>query len=417
MGLVSTLLVRELRSALRERNLVVYSLLIPLLLYPLMMWVMLTGLAFVEGQTEGQTLRVAVVSPDASGGPVAESLAEQERLEVEAGSEPLDAALARLRADQLDLVVAVRRPPGEAAALPANLTIDLHYDGSDAMSEGARDRVDKVLREARTGWIEREALARGVSAQAWRSFEIRRENTASERDMGAFILGLIAPVTMIVMIAMGALYPAIDAVAGERERMTWETTLTLGVPRRTVVVAKYLYVATMASVAGLLNLAGMTAAMAMLARSSLMPEGELDVSIPPLAVVVVVVGTLVVALLVAALFLAVVPFARTFKEGQSMASPVFMLVFVPVLLADLPPEEVGLGVAMVPVANMLLVFKQVIGGLYRPDFVAVSFASSVVAVAACLWLATRLLRDEVLVLGAFEGSPTALLRRLVRRGR
>lgn len=417
MGLVFTLLFRELRSAARERNLVVYSLLIPLLLYPMMIWVVITGMTFVQGQTADQLSRVAVVALDASGEAITEAIAEHERVQVQAPPESLDAAQARLRAGELDLVVVVRRPEGEAAALATNLAIDLHYDGADDRSGSARDRVEERLREVRAPWVEREAVAHGVSVESWRAFEIRRENTASERDMGAFILGQVAPITMIVMIVMGALYPAIDAVAGERERMTWETTLTLGVPRRTVVVAKYLYVATMASIAGLLNLAGMTAGMAMLARSALVPEGKLDVAIAPMAVVVVVVGTVVVALLVAALFLAVMPFARTFKEGQSLASPLFMIVFAPMLLADLPPEEVGLEMATIPLANMLLAFKQVIGGLWRPDFLAVSFGSSVVAVVICLWLATRLMRNEVLVLGAFEGSPLEQLRRLLKRGR
>ena len=52
--------VMEIRSALRERNIVVNSLLLPLLLYPAMLWLMLSGFSFVQGQTEGLTSRVLV---------------------------------------------------------------------------------------------------------------------------------------------------------------------------------------------------------------------------------------------------------------------------------------------------------------------------------------------------------------------
>ncbi len=42
------------------------------------------------------------------------------------------------------------------------------------------------------------------------------------------ILGLIAPLYFVIMVAVGCLYPAVDTTAGEHERGTWETTLHAG---------------------------------------------------------------------------------------------------------------------------------------------------------------------------------------------
>ena len=72
--------------------------------------------------------------------------------------------------------------------------------------------------------------------------------------MGAFILGLIAPVMFVVMVAVGCFYPAVDCIAGERERNTWETLMSTSASRLSVVTAKYLYVASMGGLAGILNL-------------------------------------------------------------------------------------------------------------------------------------------------------------------
>jgi len=41
---------REIRSALRERSIVVNSFLIPLFMYPILLWVMFTGMTFIRGQ-------------------------------------------------------------------------------------------------------------------------------------------------------------------------------------------------------------------------------------------------------------------------------------------------------------------------------------------------------------------------------
>jgi hypothetical protein len=51
---------RELRAALRETAIVINSILIPIFLYPLVMWAAFTGIMFVQGQTEGFISRVIV---------------------------------------------------------------------------------------------------------------------------------------------------------------------------------------------------------------------------------------------------------------------------------------------------------------------------------------------------------------------
>ena len=62
---------------------------------------------------------------------------------------------------------------------------------------------------------------------------------------------------LIIMLAMGAVYPAIDTTAGERENGTWETMMTAATSRENILIAKYLYVATMSFVAGCLNVMAM----------------------------------------------------------------------------------------------------------------------------------------------------------------
>ncbi len=414
MSGIKTLWARELRAAMRERNLVIYCVLVPLALYPLMIWVFLTGMSFVEGQVDDKTSRVAVVAADeATAARIADAVRDgEDKVEVETATGEATSALQRLKADELDAVVIVESSGGASG----NVAIALHYDGSDDLSDGARKRVRKRLREYRTTWLEAEATRLAISPEAWKQFEIVDENVASGRDMGGFILGLLAPATMLVMIAIGTLYPAIDTIAGERERTTWETSLTLGVSRRSLMIAKYLYVATMGTIAGLLNLVGITAAMAILVNSALMGDADVTVRLPLTAVPILLVGTFLLALVVAAMCMAIVPFARTFKEGQSLASPMFMLVMVPVFVIDMPIETVGLEMAAVPIANVMLLFKMAIGGAFRPAFAALAVASTGAMIAACVWLGTRVMKNEKLMVGVFEESPLQLLKRMFKPG-
>src|SRR5215470_5046275 len=49
---------REIRSALRDRTIVTNSILLPIFLYPLIIWLVYTGITFVSGQNEGLKSRI-----------------------------------------------------------------------------------------------------------------------------------------------------------------------------------------------------------------------------------------------------------------------------------------------------------------------------------------------------------------------
>lgn len=57
---IRLLYLRELRAALRERGIVVNSILIPLFLYPVMLWMMMSAFSFVRGQEERFVSRIAL---------------------------------------------------------------------------------------------------------------------------------------------------------------------------------------------------------------------------------------------------------------------------------------------------------------------------------------------------------------------
>jgi sodium transport system permease protein len=111
------------------------------------------------------------------------------------------------------------------------------------------DIATSLLNVKRTGW---ESPRRSC-----RAFRIDEVNASSNAEMGRFVLGLLLPVMLVIMLAIGAIYPAIDTTAGERENGTWKTMMTTATSRQNILIAKYLYVATMSFVAGSLNVIAM----------------------------------------------------------------------------------------------------------------------------------------------------------------
>ena len=211
------------------------------------------------------------------------------------------------------------------------------------------------------------------------------------------------PVSTILFLGFGALYPAVDTTAGERERNTWETMLVTAASRTDIIVAKYLYVVTLATVSGLLNLTVVLLCL----KALLGPAPGVTIEMSAMALLVVVPGTVMLALFVSAGLMLMASFARTFQQGQSLVSPFFLLVALPGIITADPGTTFTLPLAFVPVVNMALVFREAIAGRFPVAHIAISLGVLALCVVAALGLAARMVgREELLVgQGAFRPWP------------
>src|SRR5215475_2018240 len=132
---ISILYRRELRSALRERSIVVNSVLIPILLYPLLLWLMYTGITFVSGQTSDMTSRIALMNFPSQHEQMRKDLVAGERLQIIESQDPQSA----LKAGLLDAIVEFQ------AVGDNNFRAHITYDESRAQSSQARTRVEQKI--------------------------------------------------------------------------------------------------------------------------------------------------------------------------------------------------------------------------------------------------------------------------------
>ena len=206
-----------------------------------------------------------------------------------------------------------------------------------------------IIERYRGDWLKREARARGIEPASWEGFTVSTRNVASKKQMGAFILGLVLPLLFVVMVAMGCFYPAVDATAGERERNTWETLMSTAATRVSIVTAKYLYVTTMGGLAGILNLTAMALTMKPIFAPLMAKAGDaFNFSVPFAAIPVMALAALMLAGFVSAGMMIFASFARTFKEGQAMIMPFYLIILLPVMFLQTPGLKFTLPLAFMP---------------------------------------------------------------------
>ncbi len=400
------LYLHELRSALRERNIVVYSLLIPAILYPLLIWIVWTASTFVSGQNESQSCRIALPALSPEHAALEQEIRRDNRIEIITNS--IEFGTQDIKQGRADAVLSAI--PHQDSPHPA---FTILYDGSIDKSRIAKERLAAILERYRSNWLEQSAGALNIPPSQWKPYAIEMRNQATGRDMGAFLMKLVVPLLMLIMTAMGCFYPAVDAIAGERERSTWETLMATAATRPSILLAKYLYVATFGCAAGLLNLMGMGISLtAVLSGISKSTEAPLHLSIPLKALPLMILCAILIALFIAAVMLLLASFARTFKEGQAMITPFYLMIALPAILLQSPDLEMNMTISFIPLANVIVLFRDALSGHLKAQFIGITIAVQMLSIALCLSIGRKLLTFEDFL----SGTTTAAFKKILRKG-
>ena len=386
---------KELIDSLRDRRTLFSMIAVPLLLMPVLTIGLLVVLIRQVGQASEEVPKVMVLGGKDS----PKVRAELEKLEgVEIVAQKPDYA-EEISSKQIRAAVEI--PAGFDAKLAAGepMSVKIYmYEGELKSGFGA-DRLQKFFRDVRDRAIRERLEARQLPENLIRPFDIKQQNVAPPEKVGGAILGGLVPYFVILLSLTGAMYPAMDLTAGEKERGTIETILCSPVSRTHLVLGKFLMVLTASVATALLSIISMTVSFGM---GKKMLQGVahgaadtvLQITLTAKAVISVFVMVLPLAVLFSAALLAIALFAKSFKEAQSYISPLMIVVVLPAVAAVLPGVELSTTLALVPVLNTSLVSKEIMTGTYHWNYIALIFASSCIYAAAAIAIAVKLFQRE-----------------------
>ena len=371
---------KELRETLRDRRTLAVMVLFPLVIYPLVSLVTAQVLAARVARLDAHVARVAVSGPPALTAELRRRLTGPEVVVVASANragQPDDAdraTRADLAANRLDAVAEVK--PGAAGKPPE---VRLYFDETREESTSARDRVEQALA----------APAGGTNCTP--AFSVAAAGIAPRTQVSGYMLSKILPLVVVVMVMLGAFHPAIDITAGERERSTLETTLSAPIDRTSLMAGKVLAVATLASLTGALNLASMS--LTVLEGTHLIAGGA-KAPIPWLHAAAAFAVVPPTAFLFASVMVAIGALARSFKEAQTLLTPVYFLCMAPALTAGLGDFQLGGVTAWIPGVGVTLLARDLILGHASLGVALAVLCSTALYGVAALALAARLYDSE-----------------------
>ena len=388
---IRTVMQKELRESLRDRRTLVNSLLIGPIVAPLFFIVVLKLALARSVANEDVPAPVTVVNAAAAPNLVQQLRENGLELILREGSE---ADIRRWIAAQNDLVV-LRIPAafGERFSGGKPAAVQLYADGSDSDAGRHAARLRQAIGgySALVGGLRLQA--RGVSPNVMHPVVIDDIDVSTPSARATLLLGMLSYVILLATL-MGGLYLAIDATAGERERGSLESLLTVPVVREHLIYGKIAATTVMMLVA----LAFVTISIAVSLKAVPLETFGMSANFGAGVVWRVFLTVAPFALIAAAILTVVASFTRTYKEAQSWLGIVLLVPTVPIAIASVLEVAPKASLMLVPSLSQHLLIQGLIRGEPLPAGWALLAAASCLAIGLALtWLAGRLYRREAIL--------------------
>ena len=430
---------KELRESLRDRRTLFTLVLMPILVYPLLSMALQRLVIGSVSKSKADTAYVLGIDNEESATQIQQLLADARRSIASGFVSPITILRPTDSPDKETGKTAADPEKSEESSLDAIPKFDIFIADQKSLAKAFRDgNLDIVISKltVETIQLERGSVQTYEVMAEFRQNDVRSETAlsglrraiqmlndyqaemlrkrinrklpvamtfkaigiADKSDLSASIAGII-PLVLILMTITGAVYPAIDLTAGERERGTMEALIATPAPRFALLLSKYVAVVTVAVLTALANLFAtwMTLSFGGLGQALLGKNGFsiwTFVQILPLLVIF--------ASFFSAILLALCSFARSFKEAQAYLIPVMLLSLGPGLVTLMPNVRFTTLLGIVPLVNILLLSRDIMTGNSSlvPAFAAVF--STIIYACATLVVAARLFGAEAATSGSQE---------------
>lgn len=370
--MIFTIFKKELKDTLRDRRTLMMMLVIPVLIFPIIMNVFVSISASFQKEAATKKIKIGMVGEK-------NNFLFQELKAVPAIVGPKEiivykdtvSMLADLKNDSIQLGSFVPADFNQYLDTMKPAPIVFYHNATDM---GMQERAEVYMKIIEDKAKQARFKKLKIDESKVQPIVTEYRNIASDKEMIGKLAGGMLPYIFIAFGFIGCMYPAIDLFTGEKERGTIETLLTTPVARWQILFGKM----------GVVVLSGLTAATAALFGLFMSIE-VLDVvdnkeileiihSILSVKFILMLYSLLIpLTIFFAGVMIPIAVYAKSFKEAQSIITPLNIVMVLPAMVGFFPGIELNIVTACIPVVNIVLATKELIAGTLDFGLVALSF--------------------------------------------
>lgn len=397
---------KEMLDILRDKKTLFMMIVLPLLLYPLLMLLMMQVMNMSANSMNSKDINIAF---DNKPNKVLVSMIEDNNLGKDTESKDnvndkgkirildVDDYKKSLEENKIDAYIKIEEKQ-------ASTSYKIYMNSSQENSSNAVKRIETVLDKYKRLTVEKKLSDKGLDVQSTlEPLTYSTVDVAKTEEVAGYFLGQILPFILIIGVLLGSIYPAIDVMAGEKERGTLETLFTLPISNLELVMGKYMAVSLSAIVTAILNILSMGLTMAFIlisgGLSSQLGFGNFNYGDLILPIVTTLICICLFSMVVAAISMCVCSLAKSFKDAQNYITPLMLIIMIPSYVSMIPNIVLDRVTSVIPVVNISLLIKSVLSFKSDLNLIALVLVSNIAFVILAIILLSKMFNSEEILFG------------------
>ena len=342
-----------------------FMIVIPILITPLLVIGSIKFQEYQNKKSEEKVLKIALIN-DSSDFLIKELLAEQKGVQVIEGIS-IDSLESGIKSDSLQGGLYIDKKFLENIATNATGNIKIYFKSSDLMSK-SKKRMQDALEIYKQKTVRDRLDKLNIEDQLLEPLNVINVDMSTAKETLGKAVGGFIPYILVMFIFLGAMYPAIDLGAGEKERGSLETLLSSPATKFEITMGKLLVVSLTGMVSGLVSVLGISSSLFFIDKIPEQIRATILELINPFMIISIIVLMIPIAIFFASMLLSISFYSRSFKEAQSLMGPLNMVIVVPLFLSLGPGMEMDHATALMPLINVGLLTKEILAGSVEPIY-------------------------------------------------
>ena len=365
MNIIFSIFKKELTDVLRDRRTLFFMIVIPVIVMPL---IFIGSIKFQEYQSkksDEKVLNIGLINKT-SDSQIRDYLLDQKGVYLVEDID-LDSLELGIKNDSLQGGLYIHKNFINDISANGMGEVEVYYKSSDLMSK-AKNRIYNALDIYKNEVVSERLSEFNFDKGLLEPLDIINKDMSTKKETIGKAVGGLIPYMLVIFIFLGAMYPAIDLGAGEKERGSLETLLSSPATKFEITVGKLMVVSLAGMVSGLISVVGISAPFYFLGNIPDQIKSTVLEIISPFIIVSVIILMIPIAIFFASMLLSISFYARSFKEAQSLMGPLNIIIIVPLMLTLGPGIEIDHITALIPLINVGLLTKEILAGSAQPIY-------------------------------------------------
>lgn len=392
MSNLIVILKKELKDIFRDKKTIIFTLLLPIVIYPALFALMDFSIKDSAKKIE-EGIKIGLV--DKGNSEIAMKIKNDKRFIV-SKSDNIDE---ELKKGNITAIIEIPDDFNSKVKEEKSSGIKIIYDEASNMSLISVERIKGYLEEYSKKIVDSRIEKRGLDKELINPFKIEavtnNKDNKESNPIGTALANML-PTFILLFMFMPTMGVSADLGAGEKERGTLEPLLSTAVKRSSILWGKVSAIVVVAFIALMVTVSAM-----LVSLNVLFDNASKSLSLNPISVLLILVFCILFLIALASVEMAVSIFSRSMKEANSYLTGLMVVsmifIYIPMMMDS---KSIKSAYFNVPITNIVCIIKEFTVGIYNVGHILVVLAWVVLYIAIAISFARYMFKREEVVFRA-----------------